>query len=112
MWQDQKHFLPKKVQLEPIGISRLPHTGKCKAGELSKGATAKAEAPFSVKKITAMTFWDFEDVIFIDYLQKGAITTGQYYADIEWKKSRVHSERSKVVELGHKLLPYLTYSED
>jgi Transposase. len=80
-------------------------------------------------------FWDSQGVIYIDYLEKGKMVTGLYYAEIlgqfdtELQKKYSHLEKKKVlfqhdntpahastvataklVELHYELLPHLPYS--
>jgi len=51
----------------------------------------------------ASVFWDAHGIIFIDYLQKGRIDTGEYYAALldklndEIKKKQPHMAKKKVL---------------
>jgi hypothetical protein len=36
----------------------------------------------SAGKVMASVFWDAEDILFIDYLEKGKTITGKYYSNL------------------------------
>jgi hypothetical protein len=36
----------------------------------------------SAGKVMALVFWDAEGILFIDYLEKGKTTTGEYYSSL------------------------------
>jgi len=88
-------------------------------------------------KVMATVFWDSQVVIYIDYLDKGKMVTGLYYAELlgrfaaELQKIRPHLAKKKVlfqhdnapahtsalakaklVELGYELLPHPPCSPD
>ena len=50
--------------------------------ELHERASKKAKTVPSPEKVMATVFWDSQDIIFTDYLEKGRSITGQYYADL------------------------------
>ena len=45
-------------------------------------APKKAKVVSSVGKVMASVFWDAKGIVFINYLQKGKITNGEYYAKL------------------------------
>ena len=42
----------------------------------------KAETVLSTEKFMATVFWDSQDVIYVDYLEKGKTVTKLYYAEL------------------------------
>lgn len=68
-----------------------------------KRAPKKAKTVLSAGKLMATVFWDSQGVIYIDYLEKGKMITGLYYAellgrfDAELKKKRPHLAKKKVL---------------
>ena len=66
-------------------------------------ALKKAKTVPSAGKVMATIFWDSQDMIFIDYPEKGKTVTGQYYAellsrfDAVLKEKRPHLSKKKVL---------------
>jgi leucyl aminopeptidase (aminopeptidase T) len=67
-----KHYTPETKQQSKQWV---------KAG----GSTLKkAKTVLSAGKVMATVFWDFQffDIVLIDYLEKGKIINGEYYATL------------------------------
>jgi histone-lysine N-methyltransferase SETMAR len=50
--------------------------------EAGCSAPKKTRSVPSTGKVTALVFWDAEGILFIDYLEKGKIITGEYYSNL------------------------------
>jgi len=102
-----------------------------------ESAPKKAKTVLSVEKVMVTVFWDSQEIILIDYLQKNKAITGEYYATLldrlkeELKKKRPRLARQKVFfhqdnapshkatvamaklhELSYELIPHSSYSPD
>lgn len=42
----------------------------------------KAKTVLSIRKVITTVFWDFQEIILINYLQKSKTITGEYYATL------------------------------
>ena len=66
-------------------------------------APKKAKTVLSTGKVMATVFWDSQGVIYINYLEKGKMVTGLYYAellgqfDAELQKKWPHLAKKKVL---------------
>jgi histone-lysine N-methyltransferase SETMAR len=50
--------------------------------EAGCSAPKKRRSVPSARKVMASVFWDAEGILFIDYLEKGKIITGEYYSNL------------------------------
>ena len=138
--RNPKEFLRRFVTVDETWIHWYTPETKQQSKQwifLDESAPKKAKTVRSAGKVMATVFWDSQDVIYIDYLEKGKTNTGLYYAellgrfDAELQKKRPHLAKKKVlfhhgnasghtsavataklVELGYELLPHPPYSPD
>ena len=99
-----------------------------------KRVPKKVKTVKSASKVMAMVFWDAREINYTDYLEKGQMITGAYYASLlhrlseEIKKRRPHLKKkilfhqdnarvhtctvsvAKIMELKFELLQHLPYS--
>jgi len=119
------HYIPESKQQS----KQWTAPGEC--------ASKKAKTVLSAGKIMAIVFWDYQGIIFIDYLQKGQTATAEYYSTLlnrlydELETTRPKLVRKKIIfhhdeppthtftvpteklrELGFELLSHPPYSPD
>ena len=61
--------------------------------EASCSAPKKTRSVPSAEKVMASVFWDAEDILFIDYLEKGKTITGEYYFNLLTRLDRKKCEK-------------------
>jgi len=138
--RNPKEFLRRFVIVDETRIHwYTPETKEQSKQWTSPGEPApkKTKTVPSAGKVMATVFWDSQGVIYMDYLEKGKMVTGLYYAELldrfaaELQKIRPHLAKKKVlfhhdnapahtsalaqgklVELGYELLPHPPYSPD
>ena len=90
--RDPKEFLHRFMTIDETWIHHYT-TESCEPGE---SAPKRPKTQQLDGKVMANVFWDAHEVIFIDYLQKGRMITGAYYAALldrlvdEIRKKRPH----------------------
>jgi len=74
-----------------------------------ESAPKKAKTVLSAGKAMATVFWDSQGIILIDYLQKGKIITGEYYAmllnrlkeELKKKTAKIGAQKSALPSRQH-----------
>ena len=56
-------------------------------------APKKTRSVPSEGKVITLVFWDAEDILFIDYLEKGKTITGEYYSDLLTRLDQIICEK-------------------
>ena len=118
--RNPKKFLQRFVTVDETWIHRYTLEMKEQSKQWTKSgefASKKAKTVPSAGKIMATVFWDSRGIIFTDYLEKGRIITGQYYADLLdrfdaelKKKTASFSEKKKsFIMITHQLIPQLPW---
>jgi len=102
-----------------------------------ESAPKKAKTVYSAGKIMATVFWDSQEIILIDYLEKGTTITGAYYSsllnrlktELQEKRPRLAHKKvlfhhdnapahtsaivvAKLMEIGFQLVSHPPYSPD
>ena len=83
--RNPKDFLRRFVTVDETGIHwYTPETKEQSKQRTSPGERApkKAKTVPSTGKVMVIVFWDSQGVIYIDYLEKGKLVTGLYYAEL------------------------------
>ena len=102
--RNPKEFLRPFVTMDETWIRR--YTPESREGSKQwvkpgESALKRPKTQHSTRKVIASVFWDAHGVIYIDYLEKGRIITGAYYAVllnrlvVEIRKKRPHMKKQK-----------------
>ena len=111
--RNPKEFLRRFVTVDETWIHwYTPETKEQSKQWISLGERApkKAKTVLSAGKFMAAVFWDSQDVIYIDYLEKDKTVTGLYYAELlvrfdsELQEKRPHLTK-KTIMITHRLTP-------
>ena len=96
-------FWRRFVMVDETGIHHYtPETNQQSKHSVVPGECEpkKAKTVSSARKVMATVFWDAKRIILIDYLRKGQIITGKYYATL---LSRLHGKlQTERPNLAHK----------
>jgi len=104
--RNPKEFLQRFVTVDETWIHHYTPETKEQSKQWTKSgesAPKKAKTVPSAGKRMTTIFWNSRGIIFTNYLEKGRIITGQYYADLldrfdtKLKKKRPHLAKKKVL---------------
>jgi hypothetical protein len=68
--------------MDETSIHHYTPESKQQSKQWTEASCSATRSVPSAGKVMASVFWDAEGILFIDYLEKGKIITGEYYSNL------------------------------